>query len=136
MPNNLAPESARLIFTLSKPLCPVFCITMHMEAQTMAAEAEILPGGAKRYPFRPARLTPASASILAPRRSLRRILWVDRRHRLASPHQPRRRRDCLGELVQIDGSEHAWFETRGETCTLLALVEDAAASPGRRLLGR
>jgi hypothetical protein len=22
----------------------------------------------------------------------------------------RRRRDCLGELVQIDGSEHAWFE--------------------------
>ena len=34
-------------------------------------------------------------------------LWVDRRHRLASPHQPRRRRDCLGELVQIDGSEHA-----------------------------
>jgi hypothetical protein len=39
-------------------------------------------------------------------------LWIDRRHRLASPHQPRRRRDCLGELVQIDGSEHAWFETR------------------------
>jgi hypothetical protein len=36
-------------------------------------------------------------------------LWVDRRHRLASPHQPRRRRECLGELVQIDGSEHAWF---------------------------
>jgi hypothetical protein len=42
-------------------------------------------------------------------------LWVDRRHRLPSPHQPRRRRECLGELVQIDGSEHAWFENRGET---------------------
>src|SRR3954469_18913999 len=28
-------------------------------------------------------------------------LWVDPRHRLPSPHQPRRRRDCLGELVQI-----------------------------------
>jgi hypothetical protein len=27
-------------------------------------------------------------------------LWQDRRHRLPSPHQPRRRRDCLGELVQ------------------------------------
>ena len=37
-------------------------------------------------------------------------LWQDRRHGLSSPHQPRRRRDCLGELVQIDGSEHAWFE--------------------------
>src|ERR1700680_2442855 len=49
-------------------------------------------------------------------------LWCDRRHRLASPHQPRRRRDCLGELVQIDGSEHAWVEARGETCTLVAVV--------------
>jgi Helix-turn-helix domain len=26
-------------------------------------------------------------------------LWVDRRHRQAAPHQPRRRRECLGELV-------------------------------------
>jgi hypothetical protein len=54
-------------------------------------------------------------------------LWIDRRHRLACPHQPRRRRDCLGELVQIDGSEHAWFEIRGGTCTLLAFVDDATS---------
>jgi hypothetical protein len=54
-------------------------------------------------------------------------LWIDRRHRLPSPHQPRRRRDCLGELVQIDGSEHAWFEDRGPTCTLLAFVDDATS---------
>jgi hypothetical protein len=54
-------------------------------------------------------------------------LWTDRRHRLPSPHQPRRRRDCLGELVQIDGSEHAWFEARGETCTLLAFIDDATS---------
>jgi hypothetical protein len=54
-------------------------------------------------------------------------LWIDRRHRQPSPHQPRRRRDCLGELVQIDGSEHAWFEDRGETCTLLAFVDDATS---------
>ena len=54
-------------------------------------------------------------------------LWIDRRHRLPSPHQPRRRRECLGELVQIDGSEHAWFEARGETCTLLAFVDDATS---------
>ena len=52
-------------------------------------------------------------------------LWLDRRHRLPSPHQPRRRRDCLGELVQIDGSEHAWFEDRGPVCTLLAFIDDA-----------
>ena len=54
-------------------------------------------------------------------------LWVDRRHKLPSPHQPRRRRECLGELVQIDGSEHRWFEGRGEVCTLLAFVDDATS---------
>jgi hypothetical protein len=54
-------------------------------------------------------------------------LWVDRRHRLPSPHQPRRRRDCLVELVQIDGSEHAWFEDRAAKCTLLAFVDDATS---------
>src|SRR6202030_2708336 len=54
-------------------------------------------------------------------------LWVDRRHKLPSPHQPRRRRECLGELVQIAASEHRWFENRGETCTLLAFVDDATS---------
>jgi Winged helix-turn helix len=54
-------------------------------------------------------------------------LWLDRRARLPSPHQPRRRRECLGELVQIDGSEHAWFEGRSPGCTLLAFVDDATS---------
>ena len=52
-------------------------------------------------------------------------LWTDRRHRLPSPHQPRRWRECWGELVQIDGSGHAWFENRGGMCALLAFVDDA-----------
>jgi hypothetical protein len=62
MPNNLAPESARLNSTLSKPLCPVFCIMSTWRtddgytdcSDLDLAEAEILPGGAKRYLFRPA----------------------------------------------------------------------------------
>jgi hypothetical protein len=37
------------------------------------------------------------------------------------------RRECLGELVQIDGSEHAWFEDRGPACTLLAVIDDATS---------
>ena len=45
-------------------------------------------------------------------------LGIDRRHKLPSPHQPGRRRECLVELVQIDGSEHRWFEDRGKMCTL------------------
>jgi hypothetical protein len=54
-------------------------------------------------------------------------LWSARKRRRRAVHQPRRRRDCLGELVQIDGSEHAWFEARGERCTLLAFVDDATS---------
>jgi len=46
-------------------------------------------------------------------------LWVRRKDRLKRIHQPRARRDCLGELVQIDGSEHWWFENRGPQSTLL-----------------
>jgi hypothetical protein len=46
-------------------------------------------------------------------------LWVRRKDRLKRIHQPRARRDCLGELVQVDGSEHWWFEDRGPQCTLL-----------------
>ena len=51
-------------------------------------------------------------------------LWKDRRARLKAVHQPRYRRDCLGELIQIDGSEHWWFESRGPRCTLLVYIDD------------
>ena len=54
-------------------------------------------------------------------------LWRDRKERLKAVHQPRRRRDCVGELVQIDGSEHWWFEGRGPQCTLLVFVDDATS---------
>jgi hypothetical protein len=37
------------------------------------------------------------------------------------------RRDCVGELVQVDGSEHWWFEDRGPQCTLLVFVDDATS---------
>jgi hypothetical protein len=52
-------------------------------------------------------------------------IWVPRDRRLQRAHQPRHRRACLGELVQIDGSPHAWFEDRGPYCTLLVYVDDA-----------
>src|SRR6478736_3165246 len=54
-------------------------------------------------------------------------LWKDRRARLKAVHQPRYRRDCLGELIQIDGSEHWWFEGRGPRCTLLVYIDDATS---------
>lgn len=39
-------------------------------------------------------------------------LWTPRALRDRAVHQPRVRRACLGELVQIDGCEHDWFEGR------------------------
>jgi transposase len=54
-------------------------------------------------------------------------LWADRRTRAQPVHQPRGRRECLGELVQIDGSRHWWFEDRGPPCTLLVYIDDATS---------
>ena len=52
-------------------------------------------------------------------------LWLSRKQRRRF-HQPRLRREALGELVQIDGSEHRWFEDRADPCTLLVFVDDAS----------
>jgi hypothetical protein len=54
-------------------------------------------------------------------------LWVPRKDRGPRVQQPRHRRDRLGELVQVDGCEHHWFEDRGPACTLLVFVDDATS---------
>jgi hypothetical protein len=55
-------------------------------------------------------------------------IWLPRAQRLRRSHPPRERRACRGELIQIDGCEHAWFEDRGPACTLLVYVDDATSS--------
>lgn len=52
-------------------------------------------------------------------------LWVPHAHRRPRVYQPRYRRDCLGELIQIDGSHHDWFEGRASKCCLLVYIDDA-----------
>lgn len=52
-------------------------------------------------------------------------LWKARSARKPVVHQMRERRAAKGELVQIDGSPHAWFEDRGPRCTLLVFIDDA-----------
>jgi transposase len=52
-------------------------------------------------------------------------LWKPKRAKKVAVHQMRERRACLGELVQIDGSDHDWFEGRGKRCTLLVFIDDA-----------
>lgn len=53
-------------------------------------------------------------------------LWLSRTQRRTF-HQPRLRRESYGELIQIDGSDHRWFEQRGEPCTLLVFIDDATS---------
>ena len=52
-------------------------------------------------------------------------LWVPHAQRQPRVYQPRHRRDCLGELVQIDGSHHDWFEGRSPKCCLIVYIDDA-----------
>ncbi len=54
-------------------------------------------------------------------------LWLPRKQRPPRIQQPRSRRACLGELVQIDGCEHRWFEDRAPACTALVYVDDATS---------
>ena len=54
-------------------------------------------------------------------------LWISREARRPKLHQPRERRACVGELVQIDGSRHPWFEKRGPACTILVFIDDATS---------
>ena len=55
-------------------------------------------------------------------------LWVPRARRKPRIQQPRRRRPCLGELVQIDGCDHEWFENRRARCTALVFIDDATGA--------
>ena len=62
--------------------------------------------------------------------SLRKIMissgiWQGKSRKKITVHQMRPRRHQYGELVQIDGSPHAWFEDRADSCCLHVFVDDA-----------
>ena len=52
-------------------------------------------------------------------------LWIPKIKRVAKAHPPRMRRECFGELIQIDGSHHDWFEGRADKCCLIVYIDDA-----------
>lgn len=54
-------------------------------------------------------------------------IWISRKKRLVEIHPYRERRSCIGELVQLDGSPHKWFENRADPCTLVAFIDDATS---------
>ena len=54
-------------------------------------------------------------------------LWKPKREKTKTVHQRRERRPCFGELIQIDGSPHDWFEGRGPKCCLIVFIDDATS---------
>jgi hypothetical protein len=55
----------------------------------------------------------------------RGVVHFTRRKR---PHRAwRERRAHVGELLQLDGSHHDWFEGRGPQCVLMAYIDDASS---------
>lgn len=54
-------------------------------------------------------------------------LWKARRGAGIRTHAIRERRARRGELIQIDGSPHDWFEGRAPRCCLLVFIDDATS---------
>jgi len=66
-----------------------------------------------------------STSVLR-QEMIRDGLWKAKRRK--ERHRAwRTRRACVGELVQLDGSDHDWFEGRGSRCVLLIYIDDATS---------
>lgn len=53
--------------------------------------------------------------------------WKPKKGSKISIHPMRCRRACFGELIQVDGSPHDWFEGRSAPCTLLVFIDDASS---------
>lgn len=70
-----------------------------------------------------------------------RAQGIDHFRRRPRPHRTwRARRAHPGELVQLDGSHHAWLEERGAQCVLMAYIDDASSralpAPKAHLMNR
>lgn len=62
-------------------------------------------------------------------RWLREAGLLERTRRGRRSRRRRERKERFGQMVQMDGSPHAWFENRGQTCVLMTVIDDAT---GRR----
>jgi transposase len=61
-------------------------------------------------------------------------LWTTRR-RKREHREWRERKDRYGEMVQMDGSHHDWFEGRGPACVFMGYIDDATGNVFGRFYG-
>jgi len=61
-------------------------------------------------------------------------IWKKHRRRKAH-RQWRERKDRFGEMVQMDGSHHDWFEGRGPVSTFMGYIDDATGRVYGRFYG-
>jgi len=54
-------------------------------------------------------------------------LWNLKKRKKIILHQLRLRRSYVGELIQVDGSPHDWFNGRSPKCCLLGFIDDASS---------
>jgi len=54
------------------------------------------------------------------------------RRRRQQHRQWRERKPCFGAIVQLDGSDHDWFEGRREKCVLMVMLDPATNRIGTR----
>jgi hypothetical protein len=54
-------------------------------------------------------------------------IWKTKRKKKQNNHPTRERRPRMGELVQIDGTPHDWFEGRSAKCSLMVFIDDATS---------
>jgi transposase len=60
------------------------------------------------------------------RRLIKESIWEP--HRKARKHRKwRERKPCRGEMIQLDGSSHPWFDDRNKKCSLMGFIDDATS---------
>ena len=69
-----------------------------------------------------------SVSVSTLRRWLGKAGLLERRRKRPAHRRRRPRRERRGELVQMDGSEHDWFEGRGDRASLMVMIDDATGN--------
>jgi transposase len=101
-------------------------------AKEHSLQQRVLARYQERYPdFGPTLATEhlAGEGLVVDHETLRRWLlacgiWQQRRRR-QKHRQWRERKPCFGQLVQMDGSHHDWFEGRAEPAVLMVMIDDA-----------